>query len=202
MAYRTYADAIKHMLTMREVAEYYGFTVNRRTNKIHCPFHEGDNTGSLHIYSGDRGFYCFGCGVHGSVIDFVMLLFDLPFMDACIKINRDFNLRLGIGERQDYEQRKQREKEYSKYLEEKRTIEQKRKLLFMMYFAAYNRFAYLDMMKWEERPKSPGEPVSKRYIFACKYIDEAWQDVLDATEKLRAFEDEHGKKHIEEDDPT
>ena len=201
MAYQMYADAIKHMLTMREVAEYYGFTVNRRTNKIRCPFHEGDNTGSFHIYSGDRGFHCFGCSISGSVIDFVMLLFNLSFTDACIKLNQDFNLRLGIGEREDYEERKQREAKYYMYLAEKHAIEQRRKLLFMMYYAAYNRYAYLDMMKWEERPKEPGQSVSARFIYACKNIDAAWEDVVEATENLRAFEEQHGRKHIEEDDP-
>jgi hypothetical protein len=36
-----------------------------------CPIHS-ENTPSFTIYPGDGGFYCFGCGAGGSVIDYVM----------------------------------------------------------------------------------------------------------------------------------
>lgn len=38
-------------------------------HKIRCPFHE-DNSPSLHVYD-DGGWKCFGCGLHGDVIDFL-----------------------------------------------------------------------------------------------------------------------------------
>lgn len=87
------AEEIRQRLTMREVVEHYGFQVNR-ANCICCPFHAGDRQASLHIYPGSGGFHCFGCGAHGSVIDFVMRLFDLNFRQAVLRINADFHLGL------------------------------------------------------------------------------------------------------------
>jgi hypothetical protein len=40
-----------------------------RDHKISCPFHD-DGTPSLHVYPGDRGWACFGCGRGGSIYDF------------------------------------------------------------------------------------------------------------------------------------
>lgn len=40
-----------------------------RSGKIRCPFHE-DRTPSLHVYDDpERGWYCFGCGRGGSILD-------------------------------------------------------------------------------------------------------------------------------------
>ena len=87
------AAQIKETLTAREVVEFYGFTPNR-SGYIHCPFHAGDNNGSLKVYDGDRGWHCFGCNAGGTVIDFVMKLFDISFRQAVLRIDSDFGLRL------------------------------------------------------------------------------------------------------------
>lgn len=47
-----------------------------------CPFHE-ERTPSFVIYKEQNRFHCFGCGVYGSVIDFVMLRDGVPFKTAC-----------------------------------------------------------------------------------------------------------------------
>lgn len=87
------AGQIKQSLTMQEVAERYGFTPNR-SGYIQCPFHQGDLHGSLKIYPESRGWHCFGCGAGGTVIDFVMKLFDLSFPQAVVRLNADFGLNL------------------------------------------------------------------------------------------------------------
>ena len=87
------ADEIRERLTMRQVVEFYGFEVNRG-GFISCPFHSGDNSPSLKIYPGNRGFHCFGCGAHGDVIKFVMMLFNLSFAQAVIRLSSDFGLGL------------------------------------------------------------------------------------------------------------
>ncbi len=46
-----------------------------------CPFHD-ENTASFFIYP-NNSFYCFGCGVHGNAIDFVMKKFGYSFKQAC-----------------------------------------------------------------------------------------------------------------------
>lgn len=64
------ARQIKEHLTVRQVVELYGFHPDRG-GYIQCPFHAGDNHGSLKVYDGNKtGWHCFGCGAGGSVIDF------------------------------------------------------------------------------------------------------------------------------------
>lgn len=46
-----------------------------------CPFHEED-TASFFIYP-DNSYHCFGCGVHGNAIDFVMKKLGYSFEHAC-----------------------------------------------------------------------------------------------------------------------
>ena len=87
------AADIRRMLTAQQVAEFYGFQVGR-SGFMKCLFHQGDNTASLKLYDGEGGFHCFACGAHGSVIDFVMRLFDLNFRQAVLRINADFHLGL------------------------------------------------------------------------------------------------------------
>lgn len=86
------ADTVKAMLTMDQVARRYGFEPNR-SGFIRCPFHS-EKTASLKIYPGQGGFHCFGCGAGGSVIDFVMRLFDLSFSQAVVRLSADFGLGL------------------------------------------------------------------------------------------------------------
>lgn len=90
------AAQIRQMLTSAAVAEYYGFHPNR-AGFIKCPFHSGDTHGSLKLYDGDRGWHCYGCHAGGSVIDFVMKLFELSFREAVAKLNADFALGLSDG---------------------------------------------------------------------------------------------------------
>ena len=96
MNLREAATTIKQSVSMQEVAEFYGFLPNR-AGYIHCPFHAGDNQGSLKVYPGSGGWHCFGCGAGGSVIDFVMKLYDISFTAACERISNDFSLGLPIG---------------------------------------------------------------------------------------------------------
>lgn len=83
------AVEIKHRLSMLEMAVRYGFMPDR-SNRILCPFHD-DNNPSLYMYDEPgQGFYCFSCGAGGSVIDFVMRLFQLEFKQAVLRISMDF----------------------------------------------------------------------------------------------------------------
>ena len=77
---------------MPKIMEQYGFRLDK-AGFCECPFHS-ERSASFKAYPGTRGYYCFGCGAHGSVIDFVMLYFGLSFKDALAKINEDFSLGL------------------------------------------------------------------------------------------------------------
>lgn len=91
------ADAVKFALTMPEVAEMYGYPPNR-AGFIRCPFHGGgaERTPSLKLYDGQGGFYCYSCHASGTVIDFAMQLFDIPFPEAVKRLNADFSLGLSL----------------------------------------------------------------------------------------------------------
>ena len=52
-----------------------------RTYVCCCPFHS-EKTPSCTIYPENQSFYCFGCGVGGDVISFVMKTDNVGFMDA------------------------------------------------------------------------------------------------------------------------
>lgn len=88
--------AARELLPMAQVAERYGFSISRG-GFIACPFHDGDNTPSLKIYDGSRGWHCFGCSEGGDVIDFVRRLFNLNSRAALIRLDCDFGLRLMDG---------------------------------------------------------------------------------------------------------
>lgn len=89
---------VKASVPSPEAAIRYGFTPDR-SGKIRCPFH-GEKTPSLQLYPGSRGWYCFGCGTGGSVIDFAMRLFGMSAKEAAEKLADDFRLDIPqTGER-------------------------------------------------------------------------------------------------------
>ena len=75
---------------MQDVLERYGFKTSPR-GRIPCPLHNGKDANFS--YKRDY-FHCFVCGAGGSVIDFVMLLFDITFPQAIVRLSTDFNLGL------------------------------------------------------------------------------------------------------------
>lgn len=83
---------IKESLTMKEVAERYGFEVYKGNN-ILCPFHN-DTHPDLRVYPGSRGWHCFVCNEGGSVIDFVSKLFRINARQAVLRLDNDFHLGL------------------------------------------------------------------------------------------------------------
>jgi DNA primase len=88
-----YADRIKTLLSAEEACRFYGIEVVR--NKARCPFHHDDNP-SMILYNGNKGWWCYACNQGGSVIDLVMKLFNLNFVEAMGKINDDFHLGLPL----------------------------------------------------------------------------------------------------------
>lgn len=73
------SEEIKQQYSMRDIAERYGFKVNR-AGFINCPFHKGDKGASLKIYQ--DSFHCFGCGANGDIFTFVQLIDSVDFKTA------------------------------------------------------------------------------------------------------------------------
>jgi len=59
---------------------------------IRCPFHAGDDTPSFIISPKTNLFHCFGCGVAGSVIDWVMKTQGVSFRFAWEILQNDAGL--------------------------------------------------------------------------------------------------------------
>ena len=81
-----FPDGFLQELKMRndlaEVAAPYVNLKRRGRNLVGlCPFH-GEKTPSFNIYTENGSFYCFGCGVGGDVISFVMRIENLDYLDA------------------------------------------------------------------------------------------------------------------------
>jgi len=87
------ADAIKSLVPLPEAARLYGFTPNWK-NYIKCPFHGDGQERTASMVLKPRYFKCYACGQFGTVIDFVMMLFDIEYTDALARLNADFQLGL------------------------------------------------------------------------------------------------------------
>jgi len=106
-----YVD-VKRMLSMRQVASFYGYDEDRR-HLCTCPFHK-DKHPSMKIYPNDKGFYCFACQTGGDVITFVKALYGIQNEESCKKLIEDFSLPIStnpISYRDKREWEKRRKKQ-------------------------------------------------------------------------------------------
>ncbi len=77
-----FIEELKYRSDISEIASSYMQLKRRGRNLVGlCPFH-GEKTPSFNIYSENGSFYCFGCGVGGDVITFVMKIENLDYMEA------------------------------------------------------------------------------------------------------------------------
>ena len=63
------------------VSAYVGLKRRGRNMVGLCPFH-GEKTPSFNVYTENGSFYCFGCGVGGDVITFIMKIENLDYVEA------------------------------------------------------------------------------------------------------------------------
>ena len=102
----TVFDSVKAMVPMTDAAKLYGYEPNR-SGYIRCPFHN-EKTASMKLYY--RDFHCYGCGAHGTVIDFTAKLLDLDPLGAVKRLNEDFKLGIDLDRATDTEQLRKRRK--------------------------------------------------------------------------------------------
>ena len=74
-----------------------------------CPFHN-EKTGSFNVRPSENYYYCFGCQVHGDVIDFVMEKEQLDFPRAVEMLAAKANVTLRYTDRDQGEGRRRRAK--------------------------------------------------------------------------------------------
>lgn len=79
---------LKSNISMRDVAERYGTGLNHK-NFMQCPKHK-DKTPSMHIKG--NYFRCYSCGIHGDIIDFVMMVYNIEQTAAIATLAGDFGI--------------------------------------------------------------------------------------------------------------
>ena len=183
----TIAEQIKARVPMTAAAPFYGLHV-QRDGFCCCPFH-GEKTPSMKVYDGEQGFHCFGCHKGGSVIDFVMELYGLPFVDAEKRLDADFSLGLFTDDNSP----EARQRAARAVRERKKALEQrnrKHRSLCKAYDAALTAYAAADKL-CEEAHEKPPYLWTEAHIEALKAISGLWYDLQNAQTALSMFEKEN-----------
>lgn len=121
-------ELVRTRAPLRDVLSFYTGQEPDRNGYICCPFH-GEKTPSFHVRP-DRpgrtpGYYCFGCGWTGSVIDFVMQKNNTDALDAARDINDTFGLGADFRDFADireYAQRRARDRKLNDELNDYREV--------------------------------------------------------------------------------
>ncbi len=181
-----YAALIKQTVTMEQVLKSYGLSDQKSYNKrIPCPIHHGkDRNFSYH----HKHFKCFVCGASGDIFDFVMQYRGLTFVDAMREINDIFGLGFPIGENEPSEADREARRKAEQLRRERIARQNELKRLLTAYDAAMDYYAALDIIAQEDAPDGPYDEITPQYAYAVSHIDEAWDRVQDAAERLREFD--------------
>ena len=170
-------EIVKENVNLREAAELYGIDVNRY-GKALCPFHNDRNPS---LYVADDHYYCFACGEHGDVIDFVSKLFQLSLYDAAQKLAADFHLTPDKPPNTAALHAKRIQTEAQQLRENERLC-----------FSVLSDYAHvLRSWKVQYAPQSPDEPVHARFVEVCHKLDEVeyYLDILTSG-------DSHGRTEV------
>ena len=159
-------EIVKENVNLREAAELYGIDVNRYSKAL-CPFH---NDRHPSLYVADDHYYCFACGEHGDVIDFVGRLFQLSPYDAARKLMADFHLSPDKPPSAAALHAKRIRTEAQQLRENERLC-----------FSILSDYAHV-LRDWKVRyaPQSPAEAPDERFVEACHKLDEVeyYLDIL------------------------
>lgn len=171
-------EIVKENVTLRKASEAYGITINR-SSMCCCPFHNDDSP-SMKLY--DNHFYCFGCGEHGDVIDFVSKLFALSSKEAAKRLAQDFGISFD----------RTRNSEISTYKKESILRKIKAKQDKGRENHAYNvlraYFRLLQNWKREYAPTSSEDDVDPRFIEALTksaYIEHLMDSMISENKENR-----------------
>ena len=159
-------EIVKYGVSCREAAERYGVEVNHYGMAL-CPFH---NDRHPSLYVADDHYYCFACGEHGDVIDFVGKLFQLSPYDAARKLMADFHL--------SPDKPPSAAALHAKRVQTKAQQLRENERLCVSVLSDYARV--LRNWKVQYAPQSPAEAPDERFVEACHKLDEVeyYLDIL------------------------
>ena len=159
-------EIVKYGVSCRDAAERYGVEVNHYGMAL-CLFH---NDRHPSLYVADDHYYCFACGKHGDVIDFVGKLFQLSPYDAARKLMADFHLSPDKPPSAAALHAKHIQTEAQQLMENERPC-----------FSVLSDYARV-LRDWKVRyaPQLPAEAPDERFIEACHNLDqtEYYLDIL------------------------
>ena len=159
-------EIVKYGVSCREAAEQYGVEVNHYGMAL-CSFH---NDRHPSLYVADDHYYCFACGEHGDVIDFVGKQFQLSPYNAARKLMADFHLSPDKPPSAAALHAKSIRTEAQQLMENERLC-----------FSVLSDYARV-LRDWKVRyaPQSPDAPVHARFTEACHKFDETeyYLDIL------------------------
>lgn len=158
-------ELIYGMVSMHDVVERYHRPGKRgRTN---CPIHNGKDNNFCYT---DKVYHCWVCDARGNVVDFVMTLFGLSYIDACRKINEDFNLNIPIDGKMTYEQRREARIKLANIRTERFNEVRRKEAENERYNALMDEYVRLDNIRTGLAPKTPDEPINELYAEAVQKL--------------------------------
>lgn len=154
-------EAVKSAVNMPQLAETYGFRVNRNGFML-CPFH-ADKSPSLKVYPGymtGDGYHCYSCGAGGDIIRFAMEYEGLDFEAAVRRIAGMFGVPISDGAELTAADK-------AKIAERKRQLEQKRRQ------EAGQKRALLelaDRIRWYEQLTREARPYGELWCYLANRL--------------------------------
>ena len=155
------ADKLKAAVSMPQLLETYGFSINR-AHKMCCPFH-AEKTPSFTVYK--DCYHCYGCGAHGDIFSFVMRYYGLTFPQAVVKISNDFGIGVDLDQRRPSEEVERIRRE-----REQKALEKYRNDMEFQRLAEEHRQLRRDLIDYA--PRSEYDFVHERYVYALHHADE------------------------------
>ena len=173
-------QTIKQSITMFDVVSKYGLDLHKK-HFIYCPFHN-EKTPSMKIYTGQKGYYCFGCGTNGDVVSFVQKFFNLSFPETLKKIDVDFCLNIYSDHSFD-ELKKAHYRQKSVKAQQER-IKREKELIDMQYWKAFDEWKRLSDNRKRYAPKSDQEPLHPLFVESLQKLSHQ-EYKLDCLEEKR-----------------
>ena len=89
------------------------------TYRCACPIHHGDNPTSFTIFPDNNHYYCFSCGSHGNIINFVMERDSVTFDTAVKTLCDDFGVEIDDAKYQEQQSIAQRNAQWVRVMQKK-----------------------------------------------------------------------------------
>lgn len=181
---RCFTSEIKDRLTMPEVLERYGISVNRQ-RRVPCPLHGGTDA---NCGVKDRYIHCFVCGESADVISFVIKYYGLSFKEAITKLNNDFYLGLPTGEKLDRRKQLDMAKMSFKARQEREKQQNEHNRLKNARETALDEWVRLDIQKMKYKPKTQNEDLHPLFVEAIINLPHAEYRLECAETELYLYE--------------